>query len=260
MIKNVVMIGAGNLATQLSIAFHENGVEILQVYSRTVESAKALADKVNAIYTNSLKDIVPNANLYIFALSDKALQPVLEQMNVPIGNAVHTAGSIPMDVFENYTEHYGVFYPLQTFSKQRKVDFSDIPICIEANNIGLEEDLFQLGEKISSKLNSISSEQRKQLHLAAVFTCNFANHMYSIGQKLLEEKDVDFKLLTPLIQETAQKVMDLDPIAAQTGPAVRFDEEIMASHHLALKDTPDFQKLYSFVSESIFKMHFENNK
>ncbi|MPQ47368.1 DUF2520 domain-containing protein [Marinifilum sp. N1E240] len=260
MIQNVVMIGAGNLATQLSIALHENGIEVLQVYSRTIESAKILADKVNSRYTNLLKDIVPNANLYIFALSDKALQAVLDQISLPIGNAVHTAGSIPMDIFENYTKHFGVFYPLQTFSKQRKVDFSDIPICIEANNIGLEEDLFQLGERISSNLNSISSEQRKQLHLAAVFTCNFANHMYSIGQKLLEEKDVDFKLLTPLIQETAQKVIDLNPLSAQTGPAVRFDEEIMTSHQKALKDTPDFQKLYSFVSESIFKMHFENNK
>lgn len=260
MIQNVVMIGAGNLATQLSIALHEKGIEILQVYSRSTESAKTLADKVNSTPTNSITNIKANADLYIFALSDKALQSVLDQMPLPIGNAVHTAGSIPMDVFENYTEHFGVFYPLQTFSKQRKVDFSDIPICIEANNIGLEQELFQLGEKISKKLNLISSEQRKQLHLAAVFTCNFANHMYSIGQKLVTEKDVDFDLLKPLIKETAEKVQELDPMLAQTGPAIRFDKEIMTKHENELKDLPDFQKLYSFVSESIFKMHSENNK
>ncbi|MGQ1910469.1 Rossmann-like and DUF2520 domain-containing protein [Marinifilum sp. RC60d5] len=260
MITKIVILGAGNLATQLSLALHEKGIDILQVYSRTIESAKALASKVDAEPTNLLENIKSNADLYIFALSDKALQTVLDQMSLPIGNAVHTAGSIPMDIFENYTKNYGVFYPLQTFSKQRKVDFSDIPVCIESNSKELEEGLFQLGKKISSNLNSISSAQRKQLHLAAVFTCNFANHMYSIGQKLLEKKGVDFELITPLIQETAQKILELDPLSAQTGPAVRFDKEIILAHEKALKDTPDFQKLYSFVSESIFKMHNKENE
>lgn len=259
MIKKIVILGAGNLATQLSLALYENGIEILQIYSRTIESAKTLASKVSAEPTNLLKEIKRNADLYVFALSDKALQPVLDKMPVPIENAVHTAGSIPMNVFENYAKNYGVFYPLQTFSKQRKVEFSNIPVCIESNNKILKQDLFVLGKKISKNVNFISSEQRKQLHLAAVFTCNFANHMYSIGQKILEEKAVDFKLLTPLIQETAQKVLELDPISAQTGPAVRFDKDIISAHEKALKDTPDFQKLYSFVSESIFKMHNKEN-
>ena len=249
------MIGAGNLATQLSLAFHENGIEISQVYSRTIKSAKALAVKVNASFTNSSKDIERKADLYVFALSDKALQPMLDKLSVPIGKVVHTAGSIPVVVFENYAEIYGVFYPLQTFSKQRKVDFSDIPICIESNNMEFHEDLIALAQRISKSVHVINSDQRKQLHLAAVFTCNFTNHMYCIGQKLLDEKDVDFELLKPLIAETAQKVLQLDPLSAQTGPAVRFDEEIMSSHEKALKNTPDFQKLYRFVSESIYKMH-----
>ena len=257
MIEKVVVIGAGNLATQLSLTLHEKGIEILQVYSRTEESARTLAEKVNANFTNTVTEIVRKADLYIFALSDKALGPVLEEMIVPIGRVVHTAGSIPADVFGNYARDYGVFYPLQTFSKQRKVDFSNIPICIEANDEKLWDELFDLGAKISNSVHLITSEQRKQLHLAAVFTCNFVNHMYSIGQKLLEEKDVNFELLQPLIQETAQKVLELDPISAQTGPAVRFDEEIMNSHEKALKDSPDFQKLYRFVSESIYKMHNE---
>jgi predicted short-subunit dehydrogenase-like oxidoreductase (DUF2520 family) len=255
MIQKVVMIGAGNLATQLSLALHENGIEILQVYSRTVESAGALALMVNASFTNSIKDIKREADLYIFALSDKALQPMLDELPVPIGRVVHTAGSIPAEVFENYAENYGVFYPLQTFSKERKVDFSNIPICIESNNMEFQEDLIELAKRISKSVHVINSDQRKQLHLAAVFTCNFTNHMYCIGQKLLQEKDVDFELLKPLIAETAQKALQLDPMSAQTGPAVRFDEEIMSSHEKALKNTPVFQKLYRFVSESIYKMH-----
>jgi Uncharacterized conserved protein len=256
-INKVVILGAGNLATQLAIALHEAGVKILQVYSRTMQSASVLADKVSSIPLTEVKDLAVDADLYIFALSDKALQPVLNQLSIPIGNVVHTAGSIPMDVFDNYAECYGVFYPLQTFSKDRKVDFSNIPICIESNNLGLQEDLMELAERISNNIHLIDSEQRKQLHLSAVFTCNFANHMYSIGQKLLAEKDVDFDLLKPLIKETAEKVQELDPLSAQTGPAIRFDKEIMAKHENELKDLPDFQKLYRFVSESIFKMHSE---
>jgi predicted short-subunit dehydrogenase-like oxidoreductase (DUF2520 family) len=259
MIKKVVMIGAGNLATQLAMALYENGIEITQVYSRTLESAKILALKVGASYTNAVEALVRDADLNIFALSDKALQPMLEQMSLPVGASVHTAGSIPADIFNNYAEDFGVFYPLQTFSKQRKVSFTEIPICIEANDEDLKKELMELGAKISNSLHEINSDQRKQLHLAAVFTCNFANHMYSIGQKLLEEKDVDFSLLQPLIKETAAKVQELAPIDAQTGPAVRFDEEVINKHENALKDLPDFQKLYSFVSESIFKMHSEKN-
>lgn len=257
MIEKVVILGAGNLATQLSLALHENGIEILQVYSRTIESAGALALKVNASFTNSIKDIEREADLFIFALSDKALQPILDELSIPVGKVVHTAGSIPADIFENYAEDYGVFYPLQTFSKQRKVDFSDIPICIESNNMEFHEDLIALAQRISKSVHVINSDQRKQLHLAAVFTCNFANHMYSIGQELLAEKEVDFELLKPLIIETAHKVLQLDPVLAQTGPAIRFDEEIMSSHEKALKNTPDFQKMYRFVSESIYKMHSE---
>jgi predicted short-subunit dehydrogenase-like oxidoreductase (DUF2520 family) len=259
MIKKVVMIGAGNLATQLAMALHENGIEITQVYSRTLESAKTLADKVGASHTNAVENLERNADLNIFALSDKALQPMLDQMSRPIGTSVHTAGSIPAAILKSYAEDFGVFYPLQTFSKQRKVNFTDIPICIEANGESLKRDLMELGAKISNSLHEINSDQRKQLHLAAVFTCNFANHMYSIGQKLLEEKDVDFSLLQPLIKETAAKVQELAPVDAQTGPAVRFDEEVINKHENALKDLPDFQKLYSFVSESIFKMHSEKN-
>ncbi|RUT78673.1 Rossmann-like and DUF2520 domain-containing protein [Ancylomarina longa] len=260
MIQKIVILGAGNLATQLALALQENGIEILQIYSRTEKSAKALADQLHCEFTTSLRELVPKADLYIWALSDKALYPVLGEMPVPIGNVVHTAGSIPMDVFENYARDYGVFYPLQTFSKDRKVDFSTIPICVEASEEYLQAELLELGQRISNDVQIINSEQRKQLHLAAVFACNFTNHMYSVGQALLKEKGMDFRLLHGLISETAHKALYLDPLMAQTGPAVRFDEETMNLQEEELKETPEFQKLYRFVSESICHMHAAKKK
>ena len=255
MIQNIVLIGAGNLATQLGLAFYNNGVTICQVYSRTTESAKTLALQLNTEYTSSIEEIQKGADLYIIALSDKAILPFLQQLKEGKDKFVHTAGSVPLSVFENYTEKYGVFYPLQTFSKQRPIDFTTIPICIESNDAALQEELLDLAGKISGNVHLINSEERKQLHISAVFTCNFANHMYSIGQQLLRKQNLSFDLLKPLILETAKKVQQLDPLSAQTGPAIRFDEEIINNHQNALKDVPDLQKMYRFVSENIYSMH-----
>jgi predicted short-subunit dehydrogenase-like oxidoreductase (DUF2520 family) len=255
MIQKVTIIGAGNLATQLALVLHENGIRILQVYSRTFESATTLAKQVKAQSITDLQDLDRDTDLFIFAVSDKAIQTVLDQMPVGCIPMVHTAGSVPMNIFDNYADEYGVFYPLQTFSKDRKVNFENVPICIESNNHFLEEELIELANRISKNVHLISSVQRKQLHLAAVFTCNFTNYMYSVGEKLLEDKEMDFSLLQPLIQETAAKIQEMSPVKAQTGPAVRFDQEVMNAHEHLLKEQADFQKLYRFVSECIFKMH-----
>lgn len=255
MIQKVTIIGAGNLATQLALVLHESGIRILQVYSRTFESATTLAKQVQAQVITDLHDLDRDTDLFIFAVSDKAIQSVLDQMPVGCIPMVHTAGSIPMNIFDNYADEYGAFYPLQTFSKDRKVNFENVPICIESNNHFLEEELIELANRISKNVHLISSVQRKQLHLAAVFTCNFTNYMYSVGEKLLEDKEMDFSLLQPLIQETAAKIQEMSPVKAQTGPAVRFDQEVMNAHEHLLKEQADFQKLYRFVSECIFKMH-----
>jgi len=255
MIQKVTIIGAGNLATQLALVLHESGIRILQVYSRTFKSATTLAKQVKAQSITDLQDLDRDTDLFIFAVSDKAIQTVLDQMPVGCIPMVHTAGSVPMNIFDNYADEYGVFYPLQTFSKDRKVNFENVPICIESNNHFLEEELIELANRISKNVHLISSVQRKQLHLAAVFTCNFTNYMYSVGEKLLEDKEMDFSLLQPLIQETAAKIQEMSPVKAQTGPAVRFDQEVMNAHEHLLKEQADFQKLYRFVSECIFKMH-----
>jgi predicted short-subunit dehydrogenase-like oxidoreductase (DUF2520 family) len=255
MIENVVIIGAGNLATQLALSLFEKGIQVKQVYSRKIESASELARKVNARFTNDLSQLLSDADLYVIAVKDSAIQEVLE--NFGIGEdqlVVHTAGSVPMSILEGFTSNYGVFYPLQTFSKSRKVDFSNIPICIEANHPYNMMKLEKLGEKLSKSVNQINSEERKTLHLAAVFVNNFVNHLYAVGSDILHDKKMDFDLLKPLIRETAEKIESLPPIDAQTGPAKRNDQNTIDAQLKMLHDKPEFQKIYSFATESIFRL------
>jgi predicted short-subunit dehydrogenase-like oxidoreductase (DUF2520 family) len=255
MIENIVLIGAGNLATQLALALVEKGIQVKQVYSRKLESAVELAKKVNADFTNDLSQLVPEADLYIIAVKDSAIQEVLENLQLDESRLiVHTAGSVPMNILEGFSTNYGVFYPLQTFSKSRKVDYAEIPICIEANHPANMIKLEELGNKLSSSVNQINSGERKTLHLAAVFTNNFVNHFYSIGAAILHDKKLEFDLLKPLIRETAEKIQSLQPADAQTGPAKRNDQSIIHAQLKMLQDKPELQKIYSFVTESIFQL------
>jgi len=260
MIKNVVIIGAGNLATQLALALFEKGIQVKQVYSRKIESASELAGKVNASFTNNLAQLLPEADLYVIAVKDSAIQEVLENLKIDETQLiVHTSGSVPMSILDGFSNNYGVFYPLQTFSKTRRVDFSAIPICIETNHPSNMMKLEKLGEMLSSSVNQINSEERKTLHLAAVFVNNFVNHLYSIGANILHDKKLDFNLLKPLIRETAEKIEVLQPIDAQTGPAKRNDQNTINAQLKMLQDKPDFQKIYSFATESIFQLQQKHN-
>jgi len=256
MIENAVIIGAGNLATQLALALFEKNIAIRQIYSRTKESAEELAQKVKAPFTTELSKLKTDADLYVIAVKDSAIQEVLE--NLPLAEdrlIVHTAGSVAMKILEGFTLNYGVFYPLQTFSKNRKVDFSIIPICIEASHPTILVKLENLAGRLSGTIRQINSEERKALHLAAVFANNFANHFYAIGAELLHDHEMSFDLLKPLIQETAAKIEALHPIEAQTGPAKRNDQTVIQTQLKMLHDQPEYQKIYSFVSESILQLH-----
>jgi predicted short-subunit dehydrogenase-like oxidoreductase (DUF2520 family) len=256
MIKNVVSIGAGNLATQLALALIEKEVQVTQVFSRNPESAKELAEKVNSEFITDLSLLKKDADLYIVAVKDSAIPEVLETLNLDESRLiVHTAGSVPMSILEGFSANYGVFYPLQTFSKSRKIDFSDIPICIEANHPSNLLKLELLGKKLSNSVNQINSEERKTLHLAAVFANNFVNHLYAIGAHILHDQKLDFNLLKPLITETAAKVQELSPLDAQTGPAKRYDKTIIDAQLKMLEHSPEYRKIYSFVTESIFQLH-----
>jgi len=247
----ICLIGAGNLASQLAPALASKGHCFLQVFSRTEDSAQQLASALQCESVVRPELIRDDADLYICALKDDALSQVLARIKFGKGLVVHTAGSLPMNLLAKYTPNHGVFYPLQSFSKQRQVDFSEVPFFIEAAFPESLEILRKLASCLSEKIIPADSEQRKQLHLSAVFANNFVNYLYSIAEDLVNEKGLDFKYLLPLINETARKVQTLTPVQAQTGPAVRFDHAVMDSHLELLNNHPDWKLLYEKMSEGI---------
>ncbi len=252
-IEKIVLLGAGNVATHLGAALQKNGRRILQVYSRTAESANTLAGKLEADFTTDLGYIYPGADLYVFSLADKAMEEVLKEFPLKNVFAVHTSGSLPIEILQKAGLQAGVFYPLQTFSKNIQPDFSRIPLCIEALNKDHEQALFQMASDISNDVRYINSQQREIIHIAAVFACNFTNHLFSIAEEILGKKDISFDIMYPLIQETLRKAMQQKPSLVQTGPAIREDEDIMQKHLKQLSTLPDYEKIYNFISQSIIR-------
>ncbi len=250
MIRSIVLIGAGNLATQLGFSLAKKGFNIRQVYSYTLENAELLAEKLNAYSTDNLKEIQTNADLYIIAVKDAVLAQTIEQLPHLKGIVTHTAGSLSIDMLLKF-ENFGIVYPFQTFSKDKEVDFNSIPLLIEANNESTEERLLKFGKSIANTVMICDSNQRKQIHLAAIFACNFTNHMYSIANDILKSHNINFDVIKPLIQETASKIETLDPKEAQTGPAIRGDKNIIEEHLKMLNDHNDLQSIYKTLSNRI---------
>ena len=251
----ICFIGAGNLATQLSKSFKINGFNISQIYNRTNSSAKLLANKVGAKYTSKINEIDTTSDLFFVALKDSVVNEVLTQIDFKNKLVVHCSGSLPLSVLEKYSDNIGVFYPLQTFSVNRNIEFNTIPIFIESNSTKNVNTLLEVAGKLSKSVYVLNSEKRKKLHVSAVFACNFVNHLYSISAEILKAENISFDVLRPLILETAQKVQELHPEKAQTGPAVRLDENIISSHLTELEDLNNYHKLYNSISKSIFEYH-----
>jgi predicted short-subunit dehydrogenase-like oxidoreductase (DUF2520 family) len=178
---------------------------------------------------------------------------VLSQIHFGNKLLVHCSGSLPLSTLKNFSKNTGVFYPLQTFSKNRNISFGEIPIFIESNSLQNEELLIQIGKEISSSVSVLNSEKRKILHISAVFACNFVNYFYTVASDILKSKDIPFDVLRPLILETAMKVQKMDPEDAQTGPAVRFDENLINDHLNELNEFSDYRQLYKSISKSIFE-------
>lgn len=235
------------MATHMAKALHKNGHKIDAVWSRTMESAQRLARVVDSSPVNDISVLPTDADAYIIAVKDSALQEVIAKATKGREGALflHTAGSMPLSVFEGYAKNGGVFYPMQTFSMEREVDFRAIPLFIE----GADARIRQLAESISEHVYELSSDDRKYLHLAAVFACNFANHCYTLAAEVLEKKGLPFDVMLPLVDETARKVHELHPKEAQTGPAIRGDKNVMAAQ-AALLDSR-MQAIYNLMSESI---------
>ena len=249
----IVLVGAGNLATHLGCALQDAGHHIVQVFSRTIESAQWLGERLNAPATTRLEDVAIDADAYIIAVKDSALAQVVETLGKggAEGVLMHTAGSMPMSVFQGHAAHYGVLYPMQTFSKGKEVDFSDIPVFVEASDALADAVIQRLARSVSGSVYQVSSAQRRYIHLSAVFACNFVNHCYALSADILAEHGVPFSVMLPLIDETARKVHLMEPRKAQTGPAVRYDENVMGRHLDLLKEHADMAELYQLMSKSI---------
>lgn len=253
----IVFIGSGNLATHLSQALKAAGEDIIQIFSRTQENAQALADKLQCASCISISDIRTDADVYIFSVKDDALPSLISQLTQHLSSnthhpiLLHTAGSVPMSVFAEYADsNYGVLYPMQTFSKGRNVNFREIPCFIETSEKETLEVIRELASRVSDNVVEASSEKRKKLHLAAVFSCNLVNHCYRLAERVLEEEGIDFSLYLPLIQETANKVKELSPRKAQTGPMVRYDKTIMDAQ-IALINDERTRQIYRLMADSI---------
>lgn len=255
----IVLIGAGNLATHLGKALHAAGHDMVQVFSRTMQSAETLASLLDAEPLTDMAQVRDDADVYIFSVKDSALEQLISQLCGGEKKVfLHTAGSMPMSVFRGKALHYGVLYPMQTFSKQHEVDFSIIPCFIEANDEFALKQIEGLAGQISHRVFLLSSEDRKYLHLSAVFACNFANHCYAASQELLQQHGIPFDVMLPLIDETAAKVHGMTPKEAQTGPAVRYDENVIGKQIQLLENQPYFQKIYDCMSKSIHELESEN--
>jgi len=250
MIKATI-IGSGNVAQHLIQAFQKSdAIDLLQVFSRQKDSVSHLVE--DAKITDDWNKL-SEAAVYIIAVSDSAIAEV--SSNLPFENrlVVHTSGSLPMEEL-NTKNHRGVFYPLQTFTKGKEVDFTAIPVCLESEFDDDYTILEDLAEALKSKHYLISSSQRKSLHVAAVFVNNFTNHLYQLGKDICGEHQLPFEILKPLIAETANKVQSLSPLDAQTGPAKRHDQNTIDAHLALLTDTTQ-KEIYKILTQSIQHSH-----
>ena len=250
----IVSIGAGNLSTHLSKALQNAGFEIIQIYSRTEASAKELAGLLHVPYTTDIGCIAGDASLYMISVHDDAIESLAESLTLSDRLVIHTAGSVPMDIFAGKLKNYGVLYPLQTFSRLSPVNFSEVPIFIEANAQDNLHRLRMVAQAISHNVYDASSAERMKLHLAAVFGCNFVNYFYHLSAQIAQQAGFDFSVLSPLITETAHKaLLSGNPKEVQTGPATRNDLGVMRKHLDLLSTHPKWRKMYEILSENIRK-------
>jgi len=249
---SAIVLGTGNVGTHLINTFLKNSsVELIQVYSRKKSSLISFEDSVD---TTSSIDNLKDADVYIIAISDDSISEFSSHLRGKDKFVVHTSGSASLNALKNNGDK-GVFYPLQTFSKKCPVNFKTIPICIETENPAKLILLEELANSISENVFNIDSEQRKRLHVAAVFANNFVNHLYKIGFDICKENTIPFETLYPLITETAQKIVHTNPSTIQTGPAYRNDTKTINAHLKLLSG--EQRKIYQLLTKSIQKTYGE---
>lgn len=253
-IRNMVLIGSGNVGYHLGRRLFEKGVPIQQVYSRKLDRAKELANLIEAEAINQWEAIQSTADLYILAVPDSTIASVAKHLQSIVDSkalVVHCSGATPSTVLQPYFSRFGIFYPLQTFSKERPVHFEAIPICVDAPSKSDSQLLYELGTRISQSVHFITDTERASLHVAAVFVNNFTNYLFHIGHQICEQERVPFELLQPLILETAAKIQEKKPLNMQTGPAIRGDASTIERHLLFLGKHPEYHRIYQLMSQAI---------
>ena len=251
--NSIVILGAGNVAFHLTRALIENTLNVRQIFNRTLEKAKEIGEANRISYTDKISEI-EKADLYIIACADSAIEEFSHYIPYDDVLVVHTSGSSPMSVLKgDYRK--GVFYPLQTFSKKRTMRYDNIPFFIEAENPTDLQKLDDLANRISNEVHTLDFPARMQVHMTGVWANNFVNHLYYIAGNICEQNNVPFDVLLPLIQETANKVIEMNPKDAQTGPAKRGDELIINRHLDALQDDSRLLQIYQILTDSIKRVY-----
>ena len=253
-INSVVLFGTGNVGTHLAHVISESGFDLRQVYSRNPGNADEIAIPKNAKAISDLQYADTTADLWLISVTDDAIPSIVQNLPDFDGIVAHTAGSMPIDALGRFPKR-GVFYPFQTISKNRDIEFSEVPLLIEGNQPETTHKLLRLAGALSANVSEADSDLRARLHIAAVLACNFVNHLYTLASDLLEEGGLSFKYLTPLIKETTKKVLYISPHDAQTGPAIRNDRHVMEKHLQQLKNKPNLQEIYRLLSNDILQHH-----
>jgi predicted short-subunit dehydrogenase-like oxidoreductase (DUF2520 family) len=248
---DIVILGSGNVAAVLGRKFKAAGHSILQVVSRNAPAASQLAYEWDTESTNYPSIINRNAEVYIIAVSDDAIDDVVADLQLPKKVVAHTAASVSKDVLKNVSQHYGVFYPLQSLNKDN-INLPESPIFFDGSDELTKKKLEALANSISPQhVAQANDDARMKLHVAAVFVNNFTNHLYSIAESYCKTEGIEFKELLPLIDETVSRLKNISPSTSQTGPATRNDDETIQKHLALLKTHPEMKKVYEFLSESI---------
>ena len=251
----ITLIGAGNVGYHLGKRFFKKEIIVRQVYSRQLQNAQFLAKKIKAAPIHKLSAVDAKSDLYVIAVKDDAIASVAKALSKNKGMkgklVVHTSGAATSETIATYFSKFGVFYPLQSFSKARKIRFSNIPICVDAGKSNDLKKLHKLGGLISNTVATINDKERAILHVAAVIVNNFTNHLFHLGQQITTTEQIDFDLLKPLITETVLKIANHSPLDMQTGPARRQDEKTIKKHLKYLRKFPNYPHLYTLLTKSI---------
>lgn len=258
MSHRIALIGAGNVAYSLAPALSAApGFELTQIVARTAASAEALAADIPGCSGDAVGRLTDSADIYILSVTDTALTQLAAEL-APRRDAMwfHTSGSVPAGVLDRLSAHYGVIYPLQTFTRGRRLDMRRVPIFIEGSDDAATEMALRLANAISRTVHPADSAARKRMHVAAVFGCNFVTHMLDIADRQLRADGLDISVLQPLIDETMRKCAEIGPHAAQTGPARRGDNSIISAHEDMLSE--ELRPLYHLISQSIMKEYEQN--